>query len=495
MSQSQISFNGARLGTAFSQLMLSDDIETGTMPSYQLCKLIFLFHPLGGKMASGPIVMAQSQKREISVKDSPGDRVKDAFIEQWRKMRADQLVMSVATQARIYGVCSLALGALDVPADQPIDYTKLPDLEIFFNVEDPLNTAGSLVLNQNPNAPDFQKKREISVSGTPYHRSRTVTLMNEQPIYLAYTSSAFGYSGRSVYQRALYPLKSFVSTMIADDLVARKAGVLIAKLQQPGSVIDNVMGMIAGVKRNLLKEAENDNVISIGLEEAIESLDLHNVDAPLNAARTHILENIAVAADMPAKLLNSETFVAGFGEGTEDAKNVARYVDLIREWLEPVYEFLDQICMYRAWTPEFFKTLQADFPDLYGKMDYRQAFYTWKNSFRALWPNLLTEPDSEKVTVEDVKFKAIIAVAEVLLPMLDPENKVLLLQWLQDNFNSNELLFETALNLDAETLVAWQEKQADQAQALQAAGGDEPAEGGDAPEREPKEPAPFAKAA
>ncbi|WP_245168482.1 hypothetical protein [Enterobacter roggenkampii] len=42
---------------------------------------------------------------------------------------------------------------------------------------------------------------------------------------------------------------------------------------------------------------------------------------------------MAAAADMPAIILNSETFAQGFGEGTEDARAVAVYIDNIREWL------------------------------------------------------------------------------------------------------------------------------------------------------------------
>ena len=46
----------------------------------------------------------------------------------------------------------------------------------------------------------------------------------------------------------------------------------------------------------------------------------------INMARKNILENISVAADMPAKLLNAETFAEGFGDVSEDAKNVARHI-------------------------------------------------------------------------------------------------------------------------------------------------------------------------
>jgi len=65
---------------------------------------------------------------------------------------------------------------------------------------------------------------------------------------------------------------------------------------------------------------------------------------------------------MPAKILLQETFAEGFGEGTEDAKYVARFIDGIREEMAPLYNFFDMIVQRRAWTPDFYKLIQEDFP-------------------------------------------------------------------------------------------------------------------------------------
>src|SRR6185437_1667829 len=153
-----------------------------------------------------------------------------------------------------------------------------------------------------------------------------------------------------------------------------------------------------------------------------------------------------------AKLLNSETFAEGFGEGTEDAKAIAHYIDGLREEMDPLEEFFDNIAMHRAWSSEFFDTIKALHPDSYGGKTYEQAFYEWKNSFAAVWPSLLKEPDSEKVKTDDVKLKAIIATVEVFGPLLDPENKATLLMWAQDNINENKLMFTDPMVLDFEAL-------------------------------------------
>jgi hypothetical protein len=448
----QIDVNGSSLGNALSEMLTFPDIEPGDLPSYEICKTIWLFHVLGKKLVEGPITLAQSQPREIAIPDSPEDHVRDQFVRQWEADRCDEVIYNVVSVSRAYGIGTLAVVAEGVDPSEPIESDKLADLQIAFSVFDPLNTAGSLVLNQNPNSIDFMKVTAISVSGKPYHRSRTVTIMNERPVYIAYTPSAFGFVGRSVFQRALFPLKSFIQTMLTDDLVTKKAGVFILKLSTAGAIIDQIMQASASLKRFFIKIATIGNVISVGKDEEVETLNMQNIDKAFGMARTNILENIATAADMPAIILKQETFAEGFGEGTEDAKMVAGFIDSFRRHVAPVYSFMDRITMRRAWNKDFYKTIQKKFPEAYGDMRYEDAFYQWSQSFTAKWPNLLTEPDSEKVKTDDVKLKAIIATVEVFGPMLDPENKATLIGWAQDNINQNKLMFQEPMILDLEAL-------------------------------------------
>jgi Protein of unknown function (DUF1073) len=458
---SQFAVNGSATGSALQNILMADDIVPGSAPSYQACKEIFLYHPLGRKMAEGPVAKAQSQARAISVPDSPEDRVVTQFRAQWVRDQADKHIRDVCTLARVYGVSSLALMCDKVEPEKPVPYEKLHELSISFSVFDPLNTAGSLVLNQNTDAMDFMKVANIAVNGKRFHPSRASVTMNEQPVYIAYTTSAFGFVGRSVYQRALFPLKTFLQTMLTDDLVTVKAGVLVAKLQSPGSIVDNLMSKLFGLKRDLIKQAATGNVLSVGHDDAIESLNFQNLEGPAAMARTNVLKNIATAADMPAVMLENETLTEGFGEGSEDAKIIANYIDGIRRWMEPQYQFMTRIIQHRAWTPGFYETIQADFPE-WKAVDYRTAFYRWVNSFQAEWPSLLTEPESERTKVDETKLKAIVSMLEVLLPRLDPENRATLIQWAADNFNDLKLLFTNPLVLDS-TLIAEYQPQAEDA--------------------------------
>ena len=437
-------------------LLDSDDIQPGMSAGYQTCKTIYLFHPLGGKMVDRPIKMAMNESRTVHISQAYGieQRLRDAFEREWKALGADKHIANAARISRIYGVSAIAMLVDNQEPSSAVDYRTLYKHNVTFNILDPLNTAGSIVLNQDPNAQDFQKVDGIRVAGKPYHKSRCVVQQNEDPIYLAYNSAAFGFTGRSVYQRALFPLKSFIQTMRTDDMVSVKGGLLVTKIQGPSSVVNNMMQKLSGIKRMMLKRGKTGEVLQIGANDSIESIDLSNLEKPLDSSRNHILENIAAAADMPAIILNSETFAQGFGEGTEDARSVAVYIDNIREWLEPLYGYFIRICQYRAWSIEFFQSLRADFPDL--KNTYSLYFSSWINNFEYRWPSSLKEPESEKVKVDEIRFKAIVSMLEVLLPQVntDDENRSLLIEWAQTNANANESLFPQRLDLDIDSLKA-----------------------------------------
>jgi hypothetical protein len=451
---------GCNLGTALQELLCSDDIMPGSAPGYQTCKTIYTYHPLGAKIAEYPVKMAQSQKRKLTIQDAPEDDLVEAFEKEWEALSSDRHLGNLAALSRVYGISSIALLVSGKPTNEPVDYEALHDATISFNVLDPLNTAGSLVLNQDPNSMDFMKVGAIAVAGQSYHRSRSVTLMWGNPVYIEYTTSAFGFVGRSVYQQALMPLKSFINTLVTDDLIAKKAGLLVAMIKAVSSITDQLASLVGGIKRALLKEAEVGNVIQIGHEDKVESLNLQNLEGPYALARKNILENIASGAGCPAQIINAETFAAGFGEGAEDAKKVAQSIQGIREWMQPGYAYFDKIVQYRAWNTDFYKTLQRRYPEQYKDMSYEQAFAGWQNSFLAVWPSLIEEPESEKVGVADVKLKAMIAITEVLLPALPPgEQKAKLIQWLADNINSDKVMFSSPLELDYDEIAAYEPPQ------------------------------------
>lgn len=460
---SDYSWFGTGIGTGLRSILDCESLEPGDPPSYSVCKEIFVSHVLGYKMAATPIELAQSQQREIAVPAGPEGVLVERFQDEWERLKIDASILSVEAQARVYGTAAVAglTERTEKSTDKPLSDEEILDPTLTFNVYDPLNFAGSRIGNQTPNTVRFQKWGDLVVSGQTYHRSRTRTVMNEMAIYLAWTSSAYGFVGRSVYARALFPLKSFLLTMITDDLVAFKAGVVVVKQEQAGSVVDRVMQAMFGLKRQAVKQANvvARNVLGIGTTEDVTTLNMMNINNAMAASRDNIIKNIATSAPMPAKLLTEEAFVLGFGEGSEDARYIAHFIDRKRIEMRPTYAFFDDIVMRRAWSPAFWETtrdrLQGPERD-----DYRAAFYAWKNSFKTSWPSLLTEPDSKLAEVEEVKFKSVIAVVEVLGPMLDPINRGRLIEWATQNLNESSFLFPGShFDLDTDAFVDFASEQ------------------------------------
>ena len=448
---------GTGLSTSLMQILQAEDIQPGSAPSYETCKALYLYHPLGSKMADAPVNMAQSQKREIEVPDGPPELVEE-FEREWAKtgkVGADVLIHNAAKTARIYGISAIVVGAKGEDPKEPLDIWNLHEQELYFNVLDPLNTAGSLVLNQDPNAPDYQKPSVLFSGSQTYHPSRSCVTMNEQPIYISFTGSAFGFVGRSVYQRAFFPLKSFIQSMITDDIVTTKAALLVAKLKSPGSITDPRTHYFWQFKRQAIKSAQSGNVLSIGVDESVESVDLKNLREAAEFARNNILKNIATAANMPASMINNETLAEGFGEGSEDAKQIARYIDRVRIEMQPLYQLFDKVTMHRAWNPDFFASMQSKYPDAYGEMSYEDAFYSWEQSFKATWPNLLVEPDSKLVERDAKIIESARAIFEVMAPKMDQPNVARMAEWLADMVNSRKLLISSPLDIDIDSMAEY----------------------------------------
>jgi hypothetical protein len=442
------------------QMLLAEQIVPGSAPSYEMAKTIFAFHPLGATLTAAPITLAQSQPRQINVPVLGEKRIVAQFQESWDELGrvgGTVLIHNWMTQSRVYGISSLGVGERGKDPSTPLDMTKIADADLFFNVFDPLNTAGSLVLNQDPNSPDFLKPQGISVNGKAWHPSRTFPKLHEQALYIEWSSSAYGFVGRSIYQRALFPLKTYLQTLITDQWVTQKAGLLVYKAASPGSFIDNVMQTMFGWKRGQIKAGVTGQVLQIGIDEDAVSLNMQNLDKAAAFARDNCLKNIATAAGMPAAIVNNETLAEGFGEGTEDAKTIARFLDYIRQDMGPAYAFVDRIVQRKAWTPAFYESLGADYPE-YRDKPFDTAIHEWTSAFTAIWPNLLTEPDSEKAKNEDVKFKAVLAMVELMGPMLDPENKAKLITWACENLNEAAYLFASKLMIDEDTLMPFLEE-------------------------------------
>ena len=63
-----------------------------------------------------------------------------------------------------------------------------------------------------------------------------------------------------------------------------------------------------------------------------------------------------------------------------------------------------------------------------------------------------TKPESEKVKMEETKLKGITEILRTVLPVIDPENRALAIQWAQDNLNEMPEFFASSLQLDIDAI-------------------------------------------
>ena len=296
MSSIEVISSGVEENTPLYNILMTKTLVPGQTPSYEICKDLYLYHPLGKKIIDAPISRAMNKRREIVVLEQP-DFVVRRFDEKWDELQADYYIADCYRLSRIYGISSLAIVPENGDTSSPLKPKELWKDKIRFNSLDPLNTAGSMVGILDPNQPDFLKYSSIAVQGKQYSPGRAHIQLYENPVYLSFTSSAFGYVGRSAFNRCLYPMQSYLQSMIADNLVMVKSGVLVAKVDQPGSIIDKIQTAAQSIRLSILKSARTGNTVAIKPTESIESLDLHYLD--YQKQRLNILETIALSLDMP----------------------------------------------------------------------------------------------------------------------------------------------------------------------------------------------------
>jgi hypothetical protein len=80
------------LGSALTKILESEEIQPGQDVSYETCKLLWQFHPLGGKLVEKPISMAMCKPRHYSVETDPDERVVRRFQEVWERLEMNEKI-------------------------------------------------------------------------------------------------------------------------------------------------------------------------------------------------------------------------------------------------------------------------------------------------------------------------------------------------------------------------------------------------------------------
>lgn len=429
-------------------------ITPGYEPSYEDCKLIYVYHPLAPRIIDAPIYLGFNKPRVLSIEEGPQEELIRQFEQEWETL-GEQGALRWITQgirlSAIYGISAVGVGVPGVPTDRPLTDAEWLSPDLYFQIFDSLNTAGSVTIEQDTSKPDFLKPKYFSVNGQRYHLSRGVVLQNEDPLYIQWTSSAFGFTGRSKFMRAMYPLASYVQTMIANNMIALKLAFFIAKLKSQGAIVDRQAESFFASKLLQMKRGVTGNVISIDVEEDIQTLNMINVHEAGTFARENIIKDIANGAGMPAIMLSQEKMSSGLADGTEDAADKKSYIDAYRSQQEPLFKFFDRIVMRRAWNKDFWRAMKNKYPELIGRETYLQSFQKWCDSFSAKWAPLIPSEEKDELDAQNNRFKSVTELLTVLSGMITDEgSRAELISWVMSNINAQDKIFTAPLNLDPE---------------------------------------------
>ena len=415
-----------------------NDILNADTMSYSLAQTIRRFHPAGQALVSMPIIKAQANGRDIQIPTAPQMAI-DAFNDVSMRYGVDNLAADLLAGAKAFGVNSLIIGQYDVETESPLNVSTLSN-QAFFNIVDPLNTAGSNTQNQQPNQRNFLALPSIvKVQGIGYHSSRCFTLRNpfEPAIYLNFNSAAFSYAPASCYERPLFYLKLFLENDIALSAGNKKVGSFVHKKAfQNTTTIDAANQSIKGFIRQKISDMFNGGVAVIGSEDEITTVDLMHFSESLNATYEAIIDRMALASSdgIPPSMLKGALLSHGLnGNGYHDKAKENECIEKHQKALEAIYAFLDPLMMRIAWNcPDFYKSIQARYPE-YKNVSQRAAVQQWMSSYKAEWNSIEKPTDSELAEVNEKK-------------MLQSQQLIQLAQGLQLDEDVLLDLFESHLN-------------------------------------------------
>lgn len=365
--------------------------------TYEECRDIYRYFPLGKRIANALPTFALSAPRKFVVKDAP-ECVNNQIFGTAAELNLDIAVKRIAVYARIYGQSSvfITLNDDDLAPDKPINYKDIQKYDLRINVLDPLSAGANVSYDLNPLSNTFGQPLSIQIQGKQVHSTRLKIFQNDVPLYLKFNPSSFSFSGPSIYQNMVGVIKAWNRAIISMRRIATKAASIIKTTKDSA----NVTGLsLYATERNLdmIRNMENDGIAAIKSGETLEMFQLNGlqeIDAIINQLHTALMMALS---DTPAGILLDKNLSSGLADGSEDMKAILMAVDSFRlSMLKPIYEFLDKFLIYKAFNAEFITETKKEYPDLYRDMSESEILELWVQNYRYEWGELYPQTENEK---------------------------------------------------------------------------------------------------
>lgn len=363
--------------------------------SYQECKDIYTYWPLGKRIASALPTFAMSAEREVKFGNLP-PVVAEVFKECCVKYNINHLIKQVAIYARVFGVAGIYVSHTKADKLKPLKNQDYENGEIGFNVLDPLVMNGATI-SQDPLSQDFQKLESFKINGHSVDANRVCAVFNDIPFYLRWVSSTFNWGSPSVYQNMYGLIKSWNRCVVALERMATKAGSVIVKSRDT-AVLNATTVEAAKKTLTLIRDMQNDGAAMIEKDGDVEFFNLTGVDV-VDSIISQMNQLILMAlADTPSAILLDKDLAQGFGEGSEDMKALLMAVDSFRaQILRPLYDFVDgvllRVCFNESKLTELLKEYKKDIK-CKSTAELRELIL---KEYRFEWGNLYPETEATKL--------------------------------------------------------------------------------------------------
>lgn len=381
--------------------------------TYEECRDIYRYWPLGKRVASALPDFAMSAPRKFFVKDAP-EEVNSKLLETANEMEIDQIVKKATLYARIYGLSALFVTQQgNKKVEDPLTHKDIQNNGVVFNVLDPLSMGGSIQIDNDPLSSTFSKPIDIKIRGNSVHTQRVEILYNDIPLYYKFNPSSFSFSGPSIYQNMTLLIRAWNRGIIALQRLATKAAAMVKTTKESANVTG--FSQTAAAKNlELIRSMENDGIASLRSGDTIEFFTLtgvQEVDTIIQQLNTGLMMALS---DTPSGILLDKNLSVGLNDGSEDMKAILMAVDNFRlRMLKPLYLFTDKFLCYKAFSFEFIKEMIDEYPDLYRGKKENEVLTEWCQNYSFDWGELYPQSDGEKADTEGKRLDNLLKLKEM----------------------------------------------------------------------------------
>lgn len=382
--------------------------------TYEECRDIYRYWPLGKRVATALPNFAMSSGRTFSVKENLPEVVR-ALEEAESALKIPQVVNKAAIYSRVYGLSFVyvASDSSECPPDKPLSKEEFLHSSCRFNVLDPLSAGGSIQIDNDSLSPTFGLPIYLKVKGKTVSPSRLHLCFNDIPLYYKFNPSSFSFGGPSIYQNMTLLIRSWNRTVLSLQRLATKAASIVVK-RKDGSGITGAQVQALNKNLTAIRSMENDGILSMRVGEEVEFFALNGlseIDSICNRLNSMLMMALS---DTPSGILLDKNLSTGLADGDNDMKAIIIATDRFRkDILKPIYNFLDKFLCYKAFTPELISEIKEKYPELYRDKSDESILTELLDSYSFEFNELYPQSENEKEDTSSKKLDNLLKLKEL----------------------------------------------------------------------------------